>query len=118
MVILGTSAYASGTVSIAIYKDKTGADSISQYCSSFVDGYGFNDKSSERALWYEIYRSVTGPDQRVDYLCSKMAPSTGTNTKFKQVINQEKVSAGNYYVHLDPDGALTKGCWGAGNLVD
>ncbi|WP_180376993.1 hypothetical protein [Clostridium sp. USBA 49] len=47
-----------------------------------------------------------------------MAPSTGTNTKFKQVINQEKVSAGNYYVHLDPDGALTKGCWGADNLVD
>ena len=110
-----------------ILTSQTSANSESIYCSSLVDGQAVNDSVSERALWYEIYEDIDwGLNQQVH--SEKILVGEGAmddNQRVKTWSNrftQKSVNAWNgnarYYVHLDPEGALKKGCLGAGKLID
>ncbi|MCX7745243.1 MAG: hypothetical protein N2167_11850 [Flavobacteriales bacterium] len=93
-------------VSITIYKGQSGSDSINVvHKNGDMKTFGFNDTTSERPLWAEVYQDVIGPDKRIDYLSKLMPPGTGDKENFVP-LRADRAPAGQYYMHLDPDGTL------------
>lgn len=122
--LFGTVAMAaSSPASITIYTNDTSADSIAIYCSGYIDGFGVNDSSSTESLYYTLrIKKNVGSLEVFSHL---MAPGTGSMgassvSTWSPLFSQKPVpdGPGSYFIRLNPKGALRKGCYGAGKLVD
>ncbi len=122
--LFGTVAMAaSSPASITIYTNDTSADSIAIYCSGYIDGFGVNDSSSTESLYYTLrVKKSVGSSEVYSTL---MAPGTGSMgassvSTWSTLFTGKSVpdGPGDYFIRLNPKGALSKGCYGAGKLVD
>lgn len=89
--------------------NQTGIDGPEIYINRYMYLSGYNNPNSSRNLFVEAYYSQFGPDMLA--LSKKCAP--GSNVFVTGV-----TEGGNYYVHLDPEGPYTSGCYGNGTLSD
>lgn len=107
-MMMGGSAYAV-TSSVSISSTSSGVDgNIISADYGTIQSQGTNNSTSTNVLWSELYQSITGPDTRV----GGVALSPGATQSFSN-----SVAAGNFYHHLDPDGAYATGCNGSGYSV-
>lgn len=114
---------ASSPTSVTIYTNKTSVDSTSIYCSGYIDGYGVNDSSSSNSLYYVLrFKQSVGSKKSYSKL---MAPGTGSMgstsvSSWSTLFTKKSVpdGSGNYFIRLNPHGATSTGCYGAGKLVD
>ena len=119
-----TAAFAYNATSVTIYANNSSATSAYIYCTSKIDGFGVNDSTSTDSLYYTLrFRNKYGIDSEA--YSKLMKEGTGSMTSSgvqnwhniftgKVVLN----GPGDYAVKLNPKGALAKGCYGAGKLVD
>lgn len=122
--LMGTAVFAaSSPTSVTIYTNDTSATSTGIYCSSYIDGFGVNDKTSTNNLYYTLrFKETVGTSEAYSQL---MVPGTGSmgpssvNT-WSTLFTQKTVMSGpgTYSIKLNPQGALKTGCYGAGKLVD
>ncbi len=120
--VIGTASMAAVT-SVIIYTNNTSRDSTSIYCSSLIDGFGVNDASSTKGLYYTLrFESTLGSTEAYSRL---MQPGTGSMgpsevSSWSTLFTGKTVPSGNgnYFIRLNPQGALANGCYGAGKLVD
>lgn len=122
--LFGTVAMAaSSPTSVTIYTNNTSADSTSIYCSGYIDGFGVNDSTSSNSLYYTLrIKGTVGSSESYSTL---MAPGTGSMgstsvSSWSTLFTGKSVpdGPGDYFIRLNPKGALGKGCYGAGKLVD
>ena len=122
--IMGGNVYAaSSPTSVVIYSNDSSATSTSINCTGYIDGYGVNDVSSTISLYYTLRKKeVIGSSEAYSHLMSagtgKMA--SGQVSKWATIFTQTAVMSGpgEYFIKLNPHGAMTNGCYGAGKLVD
>lgn len=122
--MMGVNVYAaSAPTSTTIYTNDSSASSTSIYCTGYIDGYGVNDKSSKRSLYYTLRKKNTiGSSEVYSTLMSAGTGSMGASSvsQWATLFTQTTVmdGPGDYYIKLNPYGALATGCYGAGKLVD
>jgi hypothetical protein len=103
---------ASADMSFAvIYAISDGEDGATIYMSSGkVDMSGENYNTSGNTLWVELYENKVGLDRHVG---GKRLTIASGRVKW----SHKNGKAGNYYVHLDPDGPYYTGCNGWGQAL-
>ena len=114
---------ASPPTSVTIYTNNSSATSTYIQCTGLIDGFGVNDDTSSRGLYYTLrYKTKVGSSEAY----SRLMPigtgdmgSASVNT-WETMFSQRTVFSGpgQYAVKLNPGGAWQSGCYGAGKLVD
>lgn len=119
---MATVAYSYTVTSVTIYTEWATADSTAIACTSLIDGYGANDISSKNSLYYTLRKETTLGDKEVySYLMAAGTGSkSGNSVTWETLFTGKTVPSGdgNYFIRLNVKGVNTKGCDGAGKLID
>lgn len=120
MIVFSASISAvASTVSVTIYTNDDYADSQTLGCTFLIDFYGINSSESSRNLYCELYEDTWGIDPQ--FFSIALVPGTGSMTgpTWYRILYQYSLDEAKLlYVHLDPAGGNSTGCYGAGKLVD
>lgn len=103
-------------VTASISSNQTGVDSARGLwnCQDYLELSGTNQSTSTEDLWVEAYEQKDNAvDRRENYIFLNKGQSNSYRWLLSAVYEGK-----NYYLHLDPDGALHKGCNGSGTLYD
>lgn len=113
------SAMAQNEVSVTIYTVDPSKDSNTMVCYGTVKFEGCNSIYSDRNLTIFL-RQKTGPSSYSNIASSTLPPGTGwINGTWHTISESQPVpSGGLMYVHLEPAGGATSGCYGAGRITN